>query len=492
MDAFNFQLALPVIALAAYALLVLVAVPLVRARSPFYGWLALVGIAVAGWCNWRLWSVWSGEAVARRPLETAHGMVHIDGFGLVVSFLLLAVTALSVLVSMRFLPREDADHGEFYALMLFSAAGMLTMVNTRHLMMILIGLEVFSVALYVLTGLTRGRARSVESALKYFLLGAFSSGFLVYGMALLYGTAGSLDLAAIADAAADGPPRMFWIGLGLVLIGLFFKVAVVPFHQWVPDVYTGAPTNVTGFMAAATKTAAFAVLMRVLIGAFGDHRDVWVPLVTWIAILTMTLANLVALAQVNIKRLLAFSSIAHAGYLLIALVCLPQAGVGAIVFYLTIYALMTIGAFAIAAAVGRGDATGERGYDIYAWNGLGWKRPALGAAMTVFLLSMAGIPPTGGFLAKYVIFQAAVESKQHLLAVVGVLNAVVAAYYYLRVIVAMYMGDPEEGEEPLPVSPATAAVVAFAVAGILILGIAPGGLLAVVSELYTYVLTVVL
>ena len=236
----------------------------------------------------------------------------------------------------------------------------------------------------------------IEAALKYFLLGAFSSGFLVYGLALMYGSTGTLALKDIAVAAVDRPSMMLTMAMGLVIIGFAFKIAAVPFHQWVPDVYTGAPTNVTGFMAAATKAVAFAALLRVLVGAFAGRSAVWVPLIACLAVATMTVANLIALAQTNIKRLLAFSSIAHAGYLLIAVACLPQFGVKAILFYLTTYAFMTVGAFAVAAAVGGGDAHAESGYDFIAsWAGLGKRQPLLAGAMTVFLLSMAGIPPTG-------------------------------------------------------------------------------------------------
>jgi len=482
---FVYQLALPTISVAAFGLFVLLAVPIARLRTGWYAAYALLGIAVAFVANVQLWRMWLEDG----PRETAYGLIVMDGFGLFFSFLLLIVTGLSVIASARFLQREDADHGEFYALMLFCVAGMLAMMNTRHLMMILIGLEVFSVSMYVMTGLTRGRQRSVESALKYFLLGAFSSGFLVYGMALVYGAVGSLNLPDVARyASGDDPGRLFVAGIGLILVGLFFKVAVVPFHQWVPDVYQGAPTNVTGYMAAATKTAAFAVLLRVLIGAFGAQSESWIPLISWLAILTMTVANLVALAQNNIKRMLAFSSIAHAGYLLIAVVCLDSAGdaigVGPILFYLTAYAFMTVGAFAVAAAVGRGDATREEGYDLHSWAGLGWRKPVLGAAMTVFLMSLAGIPPTGGFFGKYAIFQAAVRTDHIALAVVGMLNAVVAAAYYLRVVVAMYMREPEE-DEPMPaaVSPTLAVVLAVSVVGVLFLGFSPGGLLDLANDL---------
>jgi NADH-quinone oxidoreductase subunit N len=476
---FNFILVLPVVCLVAYALLSLLLLPWYRGNSRVLALVTLVGLGTTGYSLFRLWELWR----ERGPMETAYGMVHIDGFGLVFSFIVLIVAILSVLVSMTFIVREQAEQGEFYALILFCVAGMLIMLQTTHLMMVLIGLEVFSLALYVLTGLTRARVRSIEAALKYFLLGAFSSGFFVYGMALIYGAAGSLDMLRISAIAASVPSTTLWVGMGLIFIGLAFKVGVVPFHQWIPDVYQGAPTNVTGFMAAATKTVAFAVLIRFMVGAFGAQTDIWIPMIKWLAILTMTVANLVALAQTNLKRLLAFSSIAHAGYLLIALVCRPDSGVQAIMFYLTSYAFMTVGAFAVLAAVGRGNADSERGYTLNEWSGLGWKRPALGLAMLFFLLSLAGIPPTGGFLGKYVIFQAAMESKQYLLAVVGVLNAAIAAYYYLRVLVKMYFSEPESDELPLPVSFGMAVVMAIAVAGVLYLGLMPGRVLDLMQGL---------
>ena len=476
---------LPVAILVVWALLILLLSPLVRETprglgalvSPWGGsLLATVFSAIA--CT----RLWSGVPVG--AAETAYGMVRIDRFGIYMSVLVLAIGFLSLLFSARFLEREEAEHGEFYALVLFALAGMLIMVQTTHLVLLLTGLEIFSVTLYVLCGLTRGRVRSIESALKYFLLGAFSSGFLVYGLALIYGATGSLFLGSIAGAA-EHPSALLSMGLGLVVIGLAFKIAVVPFHQWVPDVYTGAPTNVTGFMAAATKTVAFAALLRVLVGAFGKNPAAWTPLLTWLSIVTMTTANVVALTQTNIKRLLAFSSIAHAGTLRIAVVCVPEYGVKAILFYLTTYAFMTVGAFAVAAAVGRGDSKGERGYDyLQSWAGLGRRRPWLAAAMTIFLLSLAGIPPTGGFVGKYLIFQAAVQSKLWLLAVVGSLNAVIAAYYYLSVIMTMWFKDPEEAtESPEPLTPSLAAALAVAVVAVFWLGMAPSRLLEAATGL---------
>ncbi len=481
---FDLSLVMPVLALAGFGLFVLLWSPFLRGASWAMGTMSLIGILVAAVSTWQLWGAWR----ANGSMETAFGMVHVDGFGLAFSFILLVIGALTILASMRFLERERADHGEFYALMLLALAGMLVMVNTTHLMMVLIGLEVFSVCLYVLCGLTRSRVASIESSLKYFLLGAFSSGFMIYGLALLYGATGSLRMEVIAEVAGGEPSTLMWFGMGLVLIGLAFKIAAVPFHFWVPDVYQGAPTNVTAFMAAATKTVAFAALLRFLPGAFGEQTAVWMPLITWLAILTMTVANLVALAQTNIKRLLAFSSISHAGYLMIALVSRPDRGVAAIVFYLVAYAFMTVGAFVVASAVGRGDAESESGYDLRSWQGLGWRRPGLAVAMTIFMFSLAGIPPTAGFFGKYIIFQAAVDSGLYLLVIVGVINAVIGTYYYLRVIVTMWMRDPETEELPLPVSPATALVLIVAVVGVFYFGLAPGPILDVVQGLYAILL----
>lgn len=485
MSELQIPLVLPVLILAAWGLFVLLITPLFReiGRGPAalaspWG-VSLLGVGFAGVAALRQW-----QAIGTSAATTAYGMVYVDRFGVFMSLLVLAIGFLSLLFSARFLEREGAEHGEFYALVLFALAGMVVMVQTTHLMMIVVGLEIFSVTLYVLCGLTRGRARSIESALKYFLLGAFSSGFLVYGVALIYGGAGSLFLRDVAVAASSRPSGTLTMGLGLLVVGLAFKIAVVPFHQWVPDVYTGAPTNVTGFMAAATKTVAFAALLRVLIGAFGGSAPTWAPLVTWLAILTMTVANVIALAQTNIKRLLAFSSIAHAGYLLIAVVCLPEFGVEAIAYYLTTYGFMTVGAFAVAAAVGYGDATAERGYDFLAsWAGLGRSRPLLALAMTIFLLSLAGIPPTGGFIGKYLIFQAAVASKQWLLAIVGSVNAAIAAYYYLGVIMAMWFKEPTDEPVRESMGPTLATVLTIATAAVVYLGIAPSRLLDIAHTL---------
>jgi NADH-quinone oxidoreductase subunit N len=471
---------LPVLILAGWGMLVLLMTPFFRETGR--GWNAaispwsasLLGMGMAIWSLSRQWGDPSFIGT------TAYGMVHVDRFGVYLGVIVVSVGFMTQLFSARFLEREGYEQGEFHALMLFALAGMVLMLQTTNLMMILIGLEIFSLTLYVLCGLTRGRVRSIESALKYFLLGAFSSGFLVYGLALIFGATGSLNLVDIAAHAEHASPMLI-MGLGLVIVGLGFKIAIVPFHQWVPDVYTGAPTNVTAFMAAATKIVAFAALIRVLQGAFVHQPALWVPIITFLAVATMTVANLIALAQTNIKRLLAFSSIAHAGYLLIALVCVRDIGVQAIVFYLTTYAFMTVGAFAVAAAVGGGDRAEERGYDfITSWAGLGARRPFLAVAMTIFLLSMAGIPPTGGFFGKYLIFQAAVDSKLWMLAIVGSLNAVVGAYYYLNVVLTMWFKHPESDAAATDASPlpwSYAAVLTIAIIATLYLGIIPSRVL---------------
>jgi NADH-quinone oxidoreductase subunit N len=476
---FDIQLAFPVIAPALLGLVLLVLVRVVRGSRWALPTITLVGLALTGAIVVRLAQYISVEG----HQITANGMIVIDGFGLFFSALVLMIAAMTVVASVRFNEREQIDHGEFYALILFCVAGMFLMLQTTHLMMVLIGLEIFSLSLYVLTGLTRGRVRSIEAALKYFLLGAFSSGFIIYGMALLYGSTGTLDMARIGESVTGGGSLMLWVGMGLLLVGFSFKIGAVPFHQWIPDVYEGAPTNVTGFMAAATKTVAFAVLVRFLIGAFSDAHVVWAPIITCLAILTMTVANLIALAQTNIKRMLAFSSIAHAGYLLIALVAHSTLGVEAIMFYLAAYGFMTVGVFTVVAALGRGDEQAERGYRIADLKHLGWNRPLLGLTLAFFLFSLAGIPPTAGFLGKYVIFRAAVESELWLLAVIGVLNAAVAAYYYLRVIVAMYMQEADTDQQPLPVPATMALVMVIASIAVIYLGVAPGRLLELISSL---------
>jgi len=338
---------------------------------------------------------------------------------------------------------------------------------------IFLGLETLSIALYILAGFLREQLRSNESALKYLLLGAFATGFLLYGIALVYGATGSTNLRQIAAVVATGNlnnPVWLTIGAGLLIVGFAFKVASVPFHMWTPDVYEGAPTSVTAFMIAGTKAAAFAGFLRVLMTALPALAPDWSRVLWLLAVLTMTVGNVVAIAQTSIKRMLAYSSIAHAGYLLVALVAASTLGSGSILFYLVAYTFMNLGAFAVVIALARQD--GER-TSLEEYAGLGWKYPFLGAAMALFMFSLAGIPPTAGFMGKFYIFNAAIQANYVGLAIIGVLNSVVSVYYYLRVTVIMYMGQGEEAPAASRLAPALGLAVLIAILGTLELGLFP-------------------
>jgi NADH-quinone oxidoreductase subunit N len=371
------------------------------------------------------------------------------------------------------------DHGEYYALLLFSTLGMMIMASSLDLITIFLGLETLSISLYILAGILRERLESNESAVKYLLLGAFASGFVLYGIALVYGATASTNLLRVAEVVASGKvssPTLLMIGTGLLIIGFGFKVASVPFHMWTPDVYEGAPTSVTAFMIAGTKAAAFAAFLRILMTALPALQPDWGQILWVLAVLTMTVGNVVAIAQSSIKRMLAYSSIAHAGYLLVALVAANKLGSGSILFYLVAYSFMNLGAFAVVIALAFQDR--ER-VSIQDYAGLGLKYPFLGAAMALFMFSLAGIPPTGGFMGKFYIFSAAIHANYIGLAIIGVLNSVISVYYYLRITVVMYMG--EGGAEPAAdrLSPALGLAVLVAVVGTLQLGLFPSRFLEV-------------
>lgn len=406
------------------------------------------------------------------------GMLVADPFARYFTLLFLLVAGLTLLIGLVYLPRTGIDHGEHAALILFATLGMMIMGASRDLMTIFLGLETLSVSLYVLAGLQRERLESNESALKYLLLGAFASGFLLYGIALLYGATGSTNLGRIALAlqGRTESPVLLGLGVGLLIVGFGFKVASVPFHMWAPDVYEGAPTSVTAFMITGTKAAAFAALLRILLAALPELRTGWAPVLWLLAALSMTVGNLAALTQPNLKRMLAYSSIAHAGYILVALVAGTPAGGAGLLFYLAAYACMNLGAFAVIVALSRGD--GER-LAVEQYAGLGLRHPALGAAMALFMFSLAGVPPTGGFMGKLYVFGAAIQADYVGLAVLGVLNSVVSAFYYLRVTVVMYMTPPDPatpGAEPLP--PALLLAILLAAAGTLLLGLLPARVFA--------------
>ena len=435
------------------------------------GWVTLAGLAAAGAAAWWLW--WHTAHALGAP-----AMIAVDDFRFVADGLLLGTAGLTVLVSFDYLERERLLAPEYYALLLFATLGMMLMVGGEDLMVVFLGLELMSVAVYALAGINRHSAAAAEAALKYFLLGAFASAFLLYGIALVYGATATTNLSLIGvqirTLGLDNSP-MLLIGLGLLLVGFGFKVAAVPFHMWAPDVYDGSPTPVTGYMATAVKAAAFAALLRVLGEAFGGV-PAWHHIVWWLAVATMVVGNLVALAQRTLKRMLAYSSIAHAGYLLVAVAAGTSAGSAAFVFYLVAYTLTTLAAFALLAAKGR---DGERDVLIDDLAGLASGRPWLAFALAICMLSLLGFPGTAGFIGKWYILVAATGAGQLPLAAILVLTSVISAGYYLSVIMAMYM-QPEPFERAhtgMRIGRLGGAVVAVSVAGVLFLGIRPNRLL---------------
>lgn len=389
--------------------------------------------------------------------DTFGGMVRRDPAALAFQFLLIASAFLTILFSEPYLRQKRAPFGEFYPLLVWSTAGGMIMVATNSLLMLFIGLEVLSIALYVMAGIVRQESKSEESAIKYLLLGAFGSGFLLYGIAFIYGATGGLDLSGIARAwtgTAGMTQTLLFFGLGLMLVGLGFKAALVPFHQWTPDVYQGAPTNVTAFMASASKIAAIGALYRVL-DACAVFQNQWMPLLFWVSILTMTVGNLVALRQTDVKRTLAYSSIANAGYVLVAILAHIQRpdviGVGTTMVFLASYVLMTIGAFAVVSLTAHHGREGTRFADLH---GLWKASPFSAGALVVFLASLIGVPPTAGFFAKLFIFQDALTADLMPLAIVLAVNSAISAYYYLGMAVACFVGESTE-EAPRQFAPVT-------------------------------------
>jgi NADH-quinone oxidoreductase subunit N len=388
------------------------------------------------------------------------GMFVHDGFGVFFTLLFCGIGAVAVLLSWDYVKRTRVNHGEYYALLLSATLGMIVMAASNDLITIFLGLELMSLALYVLVGFQRNRLDSNEASMKYFLLGAFASGFLLYGIALLYGATGTTNLGRMAVFLSGSPMignPMLLVGSLLLLVGFAFKVAAVPFHMWTPDAYEGAPTTVTGFMSVGAKAAGFAALLRIVLSALPDLQADWKPILTWLAILTMSVGNVTALLQTNLKRMLAYSSIAHAGYVLVAFVAGGTDGASAALFYLTVYSLMNLGAFGILALLGRGTDERVMISDLY---GIAYRQPFLALAMSVFMVSLGGIPPTAGFMGKVYVFSVAVKAGLIPLVLVAVINSVVSVFYYLRVTVAMYMHEPQG--EPVPVSwtvPAVAGVV---------------------------------
>lgn len=460
---------LPLTTLAATCLVVLVADLFLRGpnRTPL-AWLGFIGLIGASVAAVSLWDV--------ETTTLANAFV-VDRYGLFFALLFFGATGVTLLMSVGFLQQTEIRTGDYYSLLMFSTIGMLLMAMAADLLVIFVGLEIMSICAYALAGMERSRERSNEAALKYFLLGAFASGFLLFGIALLYGATASTNLldihAAIEGRTLSSDPLLAG-GIALLLVGFGFKVAAVPFHLWTPDVYEGAPTSVTAFMAVGVKAAAFAAFGRIFLGTFGDPAPSWQALLWIIAVATMTVGNVTAVVQTSFKRMLAYSSIAHAGYLLIGIVVGGEAGGSALLFYLAVYAVMTLGAFAVAVAAGREGAQIETLDDLA---GLGFRRPLLGAAMTVFMLSLAGVPPLAGFVGKLYLFRAAIDAGFVGLTVIGVLNSVVSVYYYAGVLVKMYMVDPSEPAAVSGHGYAIALALVVTALATIGLGVAPSALL---------------
>lgn len=442
--------------------------------SRLAGWLALASIALAALAEAWLWR--TGAISSGSP-----GVVTLDAWRYMASLLVLLAAAASILLSLDYLEREEITAPEYYPLLLFATIGMLFMVAAQDLIVIFLGLETMSVAVYVLAGYDRRDPASSEAGLKYFLVGAFASAFLLYGIALLYGSTGTTNLALAGAQLAGGVlPLVAGAGLALLLIGFAFKVAAVPFHMWAPDVYDGAPTPVTGFMVTAVKATAFMTLARILVVGFPDAAGAWQPVLAALAILTMILGNVVALVQKNLKRMLAYSSVAHAGYLLVALLTGTPLGLAALMVYLLGYSLTTLAAFALLAALGR---HGERDLTLDGIAGLAGEQPLLAFALSVCMLSLLGFPGTLGFIGKWFILLSAITQGKTALAVILVLTSVVSAGYYLPVVMAMYMRAPSAPlahRDHRVLLPARLVLIGT-VAAVLALGIWPGGLLRSVA-----------
>ena len=444
-----------------------------KENKGYLGVISLIGIFLAGVLTvTQMGSVKSGF----------EGMFVSDGFALFFKVTFLIIAFLTVLISIGYTKREGMAFGEYYALILFSTLGMMLMAAGTHLITIFLGLETMSISIYILAGMMRENRRSVEAALKYFLLGAFATGFLLYGIALIYGATGSLYLKDVAAYIAEKNllrSPMLLMSLVFLTIGFGFKIASVPFHMWTPDVYEGAPTSITAFMATGVKAAGFSALIRVFFSALPAFRPDWTSIMWLIAVATMTVGNIIAISQTNIKRMLAYSSIAHAGYILVAFVAGNELGTSGILFYLMAYAFMNIGAFTCVILLGK---KGEENTLINDYAGIGFKYPLLAASMTIFLLSMAGIPPLGGFMAKLYVFSAAVKAKFYWLAILGVLNSAISVYYYLRVTVLMYFRESEREITGLQFSPASVFALVIAVIGTLYMGIFPANVLSLAQR----------
>ncbi len=418
-----------------------------------------LGLGFAGLALWRQQSYLAEHGL---PAITAFGgALTLDGLALFFNWIFLAASFIAAVASYKYLEIEGEHHGEYYGLILLANCGMFFLAAGSDLVTLFVGLELMALCFYIMVGFLRGNQRSNEAAMKYLLLGAFSSGFLLYGFSVLYGLAGSTKLSAIAAAITLRDPwdPLVFLALGTTAVGLLFKISAVPFHMWAPDAYEGAPTTVTAYLSVGSKAASFAFLLRMFLGPFASAREVWAPLLATVAIATMTLGNLAAISQTNIKRLLAYSSISHAGYILLGLIAGNQTGIQGIAVYILVYTFMNLGAFLVIVALRRKDILGE---DIKDLSGLMSKSPGYAILMLIFLMSLAGIPPTAGFLGKYYIFLSLIETGHYALAVIATLYVAVAIYYYFRVVRSMFVS---EAADKLPVASSFGLRLALGITG---------------------------
>jgi NADH-quinone oxidoreductase subunit N len=460
----QFDAVIPVICLGMAGLAVMLAESFrLKNESMPLGGLAIIGLLGAGAASVFLWD----------RNATSFGVVTADNFALFVNLVLVAVGILTVFFTSQTAVRDRLPAGEFYSLMLFSMVGMMLMVQATDLLLMFLALETMSIAVYVLTGIRRDQQTSTEAAFKYFLLGAFASSFFLYGIAFIYGLTGSTSLdrvgSVIAAQSMSGNPIIL-LAVGLLLVGFGFKVAAVPFHMWSPDAYEGAPAVVTGFMSTGVKAAAVAAFARVFLTALEPMSNEWAPVLWTVAAATMIVGTVLGVAQTSLKRMLAYSSIAHGGYLLAGIVAGNDVGKAAVLFYLAAYALTNLGAFGIIALLGSRDRAND---DLRDYAGLWYSHPALATLMTIFLLSLGGFPPTAGFIAKWYVFSAAVGAGYYGLAIIGVLSSVVSVFFYLRIVVMMYMSERDARPVPSPVTTMAMAALGVAVAGVLYLGVLP-------------------
>ena len=470
----DFYYILPELVLTVGALLVLIAdVALPKSQRAALAWVTLLALGAT--------------AVSLLPftstrVDVAHGLMAVDQFALFFKVVFLFAAAITVLMSIRYLAVEGASPGEYYFLILCATLGMFVMAGGIDLITIFIGLETMAVSFYILAGFIKPNQRSNEAAVKYFLLGAFSLGILLYGMSLMYGLSGTTNLRTMATVftGQERDPRLV-LAVILVVAGVGFKIAAVPFHMWAPDVYEGAPTPVTAFLSVGSKAASFAMVIRIFVEGLPSMNADWRLLFEMLAIVTMTVGNVAAVTQTNVKRMLAYSSIAHAGYILIGIVAWTPTnprGITAALIYLLVYSFMQLGAFAVVVMLRRQDVVGDELKD---FSGLHFRNPFAAFAMLLFMLSLGGIPPTAGFMGKFWLFSAAIDAHYYVLAVIGVLNSAISLYYYIRIVVFMYLKKETIGSQPTT-SPALAVVLGVAVAGTLIIGVYPR-LLFEVAEL---------